>query len=198
MREEKLAIAISVAGLELDQAPDQIQPPFERILVRDVVGRGDKHLADERLGSTGGLPRIAVVGGHVSPPDHPLTLGLNRVLDQLLELRAALVLGRQEHHPDGVAAGRRQLDSGSHTTEERVGDLQQDARTVTGVGIRARSPAVLEVAEGLKALLDDGVGRLAPELGDQRDATGVVLVGRVVEATWPRHCGCLIHRGSRP
>ena len=70
--------------------------------------------------------------------------------------------------------------------------------TVTRVGIRARSPAVLEVAERLKALLDDGVGRLAPELGDQRDATGVVLVGRVVEATWPRRCGCLIHRGSRP
>ena len=113
-------------------------------------------------------------------------------------LGAALVLGRQEADADGVTAGRRQLDAGGDTAEERVRDLQQDAGAVTRVRVRAGGATMLEVAERLEALLDDGVRRLAPELGDQRDAAGVVFVVRVVEAARPRCGGCLIHKRWEP
>jgi hypothetical protein len=53
---------------------------------------------------------------------------------------------------------------------------------------------VFEVAKRLEALLDDGVRRLAPELGDERDTTGVVFVFRVVEAAGPRCGGCSVQR----
>ena len=116
------------------------------------------------------------------------------VLDQLLELGAALVLGRQEADADGVASGGRQVDAGGDAAEEGVGDLQQDAGAVTGVRVRAGGAAVLEVAERLEALLDDGMRRLPPQLGDQRDAARVVFVVRVVEAAGPPCGGCLIHK----
>ncbi len=104
------------------------------------------------------------------------------------------MLGRQEADADGVASGGRQLDTGGDAAEEGVWDLQQDARAVTGVRVRAGGAAMLEVAERLEALLDDGVRRLAPQLGDQRDAARVVFVVRVVEAARPPCGGCLIHK----
>src|ERR1700734_3963179 len=43
----------------------------------------------------------------------------------------------------------------------------------------------------LERLLDHGVGRLAPQLGDQRDPAAVVLVAAVVEAYGPGSDGAV-------
>ena len=53
--------------------------------------------------------------------------------------------------------------------------------------------AMLEVAERLEALLDHRMRRLTPEFRDERDATGIVFGGRIVEASGPRSGGCVIH-----
>ena len=58
--------------------------------------------------------------------------------------------------------------AGNGATNERVGDLDENPRTVTGVGVRALGPAVLEVLERIERLLDDRVARLTPQLGDER------------------------------
>ena len=91
-----------------------------------------------------------------------LALGRDRLLDQLLERLPALGVAREVTDADAVAPGRRQLDSGDRAAHERVGDLQQDAGAVTGVGVRALGPAMLHVLERLERLLHHGMRGLAP------------------------------------
>ena len=122
-----------------------------------------------------------------------LALGLDRLLDQVLEREPLLGIVRQVADADAVAARRRQLHAG-HRPDERIGDLQQDPGAVAGVRIGALRAAVLEVLERVERLLDDGVARLAPQLRDERDATGVVLVGGVVEASGPRWSDAFVHK----
>ena len=73
-------------GLALDQAPDHVQLALERVLVGDLIGGRDQHLADVRLRGPRGVAGVAIVGRDVAPPDHALPLGLDGLLDQLLEL----------------------------------------------------------------------------------------------------------------
>jgi hypothetical protein len=75
---------------------------------------------------------------------------------------------------------RWQLDV-AHRTQEGVGDLQEDAGAVSGVGLGARCSAVVEVAERGQRLVDDAAGGLTVERGHEGDSTGVVLVAPVVE-----------------
>jgi hypothetical protein len=106
-------------------------------LVLDVTASLDDHLPDHRSCHPRDLADVTVVDGDVAPPDHALPLGSDRVLDQLLEFRAALGVTRQVADADPVAADRRQLDAGDRAADERVGDLQQDPGAVAGVRVRA-------------------------------------------------------------
>ena len=63
--------------------------------------------------------------------------------------------------PDGVVAGGRQFEAG-HLPQEPVRDLEQDAGPVAGVGLGARRPPVLQVAERTDGELDDPPGWRAP------------------------------------
>src|SRR5206468_8673623 len=49
------------------------------------------------------------------------------------------------------------------------------------LGVAAAGPAVLEAHQHLDALVDDRVRALPAHVGDEADAAGVVLVGRIVE-----------------
>jgi hypothetical protein len=60
--------------------------------------------------------------------------------------------------------------------------LQENPGSVARLGIRAGGPAVLEVGERREGAPDRLVASDAVEAGDERDAAGVVLVHRVVEA----------------
>ena len=183
-------------GGALDHAADHVQLALERVLVRDLVRGRDQHLADHRRRQPGGLAHVALVDRHVAPPDRALPLGLDRVLDQLLEHDAPLGVLRQVAHADAVAAGRRQLDAGDRGPQEAVGDLEEDAGAVARVRVRALGAAVLEVLERVERLLDDGMARLTPQLGHERDATAIVLVGGVVEATGPWGSDASVHGGG--
>ena len=66
--------------------------------------------------------------------------------------------------------------------QEGVGDLQQDAGTVTGLRVRAGGTAVVEIAERLQALGDDRMARYAAQRRDEGDTARVVLERGVVEA----------------
>ena len=183
-------------GGALDHAPDHVQLALERVLVGDLVRRRDQHLADHGRRQPGGLADVALVDRHVAPPDRPLPLGLDRVLDQLLEHDAPLGILRQVADADPVAAGRRQLDAGDRGPQEAVGDLKEDPGAVARVRVRALGATVLEVLERVERLLDDGMARLTPQLRNERDATAIVLVGGVVEATGPWWSDPSVHRGG--
>ena len=127
-------------------------------------------------------PDVPLVDRHVAPPDRPLALGGNRLLDHLFDQQPALGVGRQVAHAHAVAAGRRELDARRGAAQEGVGDLQQDPGAVTGVGIGALGAAMLEVLQRVERLLDHGMTRLSPQLRHEGDAARVVLVGGIVEA----------------
>ena len=105
-------------------------------------------------------------------------------LEELLELLAAKRLLRQEADGDAVAARRRQLEA-DRRAQERVRKLDEDARAVTGLGVGAGRSAVLEMLERAQRLRDRLVAAHAVEPRDERDAAGVVLERRVIEALLP-------------
>src|SRR3954466_12395138 len=105
-------------------------------------------------------------------------------LDERAQLRRASVV-REERDTHRIFTMRRQLEARLRP-EEVVGDLEQDARAVARVDLRAARAAVLEVVEHPQRLLQRGVRALVREIGDRSDATGVVFKPWVVEARGPR------------
>ena len=65
--------------------------------------------------------------------------------------------------------------------KEAIGKLDQDARAIARVRVAAARPTMLEIDEHLDAFVDELVRLLAGDVGDESDATGVVLLCRVVE-----------------
>jgi hypothetical protein len=96
-------------------------------------------------------------------------------------------IGRQEHLADAVAAAARHVEAQAQALglEEAVGQLQRDASAVAGVGIGAARAAVGQPVEHPQRVLDDAQRLLTLDVGDEADATRVVLGRRIVE-TEPR------------
>ena len=124
---------------------------------------------------------MALVDRDVAPRDDRLPLRLDRLGEEPLERCGALGLAGQEADRDAVAAERRQrgADLGA---EQRVRQLERHARAVAGEGVGALGAPVLEVGERGRGAHERLVTRHAVQTGDERDAAGVVLVRRVVEA----------------
>ncbi len=87
--------------------------------------------------------------------------------------------------PSGAVGGKFEVDD---LAEEFDGQLDEDARTVTAVGLGARRAAVFEVFQGDEPVGDDGVRATALDVGDHGDATGVRLVLWVVQALGVGQC----------
>jgi len=81
------------------------------------------------------------------------------------------MLGRRQLDADALAswAGRREASG-------------RDAGAVAGVHLAAAGAAVFEVQQHLDGVADDTVALLPLDVGDETDATGVVLVGGIVQA----------------
>jgi hypothetical protein len=60
-------------------------------------------------------------------------------------------------------------------------DLDQDSGAVARVGLTAAGAAVLQVLQNLERLGDNPMRLAALDVHHEADATGVVLVGRVIE-----------------
>jgi hypothetical protein len=65
--------------------------------------------------------------------------------------------------------------------EEAVRDLNQDAGTVPSVRLASTGATMEEVDEDPQGLTDDRVRSLSPDVDDESDAAGVMLMCRVVE-----------------
>jgi hypothetical protein len=113
----------------------------------------------------------------------PLALHLRH--QQLLQLRPAARVTRQETHDHAVATGLRQLER-SHRTQQAVGHLHGDARAVARSRISAFAAAMLQVTERRQRALDGLMSGHAAEARDQRHATTIVLVFLVVKASAER------------
>ena len=80
-----------------------------------------------------------------------------------------------------ACGGKLEAERGAGRAQESVGHLEQDASTVTGVFFTAAGTAVLKIGEDGQRLTDDAVGFATLHVGNEADATGIVLMGRVVQ-----------------
>ncbi len=79
--------------------------------------------------------------------------------------------------------------------QEAVRELDQDSGAVPGLRVAAAGASVLEVHEHLDALVDQRMGFLAPDVGNEADPAGIVLVGGIVEPLGGPHFAVLRDRG---
>ena len=70
---------------------------------------------------------------------------------------------------------------GHFTAVKSVRNLNQNPGTVTGVFLGTCSTAVLEINKCLNSFVDDVAAFVTVHVGNERDATGVMLKGWVVE-----------------
>ena len=141
---------------------------------------GDEQLGERRHHAAGGRAERGVVDRHLAPAEDGEALLLGDLLDPTAGLGDLVGVTRQERGADGVRPGRGEVEV-DDVAQEGVGDLEQDARPVTGVDLGAGGAAVVEVAERRERLRHDVVAGLARQRGHHRDAAGVLLVARVVE-----------------
>ncbi len=164
---------------------DHVQLPLERVGHDDVLAAADKNLADQRLaGLDGGGNGHRVVDRHVAPAEYDLAFQLYGALQFLFARETRRMFLRQEHHADAVFAFRRQRHAllCHFLAIEAVRQLDQDARAVTHQRIGADGAPMVEILKNLQTLLDDLVAFLALDVGNEADATGIVLVGWVIHA----------------
>ncbi len=169
----------------LEPFPDDIQlalEPHPRVAPRQAAIAADEYLRDERFDRDRARPNVPVVRRYVAPAEQLLTLLGDDLFEHALDRVAPIRLAWQEHEPDAVLAFGRQ-GKRRHFAKEAIGDLHQDARPVAGVGFAAARAAVPQVHQHLQRLLHDRVRTHPLDVRDEADATGVVLVPGIVEAS---------------
>ncbi len=155
----------------------EVELPVKGVLVGAGSVALEEDLAHERLARLGGVAQGRVVGRHLAPADHLDPFLPDDALEDVLRRASFGGLGGGEEHGDAVLARRRQLEAvlGACLAEEGVGDLNENPGTVTGVVLAPYRAAVVEVFQDGYRLLDDLVGFLSLDVGDEADAAGVVL-----------------------
>ena len=146
--------------------------------------RGGRRRAGGRRACTRGRPGRpgrASTGTSRQPRTRRPSLG-GDVLDAGLGGGALVGVVGQEGHADGVGARRRQVGSPATARRKRVGDLGEDAGTVTDQRVGAGGAAVVEVAQGVEGVVDDVVAGGAPHRRHHGHTAGVVLVLAAVQA----------------
>ncbi len=160
----------------------------EPLEVEFVVARrsGDEDLPETRHRAAGGLAHHGVERRDFPPPQNGESLVGGDGFDRLDRHRGLTGVGGQEGRTDSVATCCRQVEVHC-LPEQGVRNLQQDARTVAGVGLTARGTSVLEIAQSGQCVLDDLVRGLTGHRRHEGDTTCVVLERRVVQAVGGDH-----------
>ncbi len=166
----------------LDHPPDHVELALERVAVGHALAGAHEELDHVGRGGARGRAGRALVHGHVAPAEHALALALHRGLDHGHRPLARAGLAREEAHGHPVAARVRAASKPRLLPQEGVGKLGEDARAVPGVRVRALRAPVLELLERVQGPRDHLVRAGSAHACDKRDAAGVVLVARVVQA----------------
>ncbi len=169
---------------------DDVELAFEGVLV-DGTGAADEDLLDVGLGGAGHAADGIAIHGSIAPAEDGEPFLADDALEDAFAGEALVGLDGQEGHADAVFAfgGEGEAEGGAFAGEELVRDLDEDACAIAGFGIAAAGAAVGEVDEDLDALLDDVVGFMAFDAGDEADTAGVVFKGGVVESLRLRQAG---------
>lgn len=157
---------------------------LERVLVFATRAATDEKLANRRFTSLYANAKSRIIHRHISPPENGLTLFHDEIRDYSLASSAAFGAAWKEQHRHAVVAngGQGEAEITSRNPQELVGDLNQYPGAITHQSIRARSAAMGQIRQNAQALLHNRMGFCPVDIGDESDATGVMLVARIVQA----------------
>ena len=175
----KVPVGIDTFVAYLVEGPllHDVELAVEGILVGTRRGALEEDLPNQRLARLGRIAQGGVVGRHLAPADDLDRFFGDDALEKVLGGAALGSLRRGEEHGDAVVPRGRQVDAGggADLAEEGVGHLNQDPGAVARVVLAADCAAVIEVCQDRYGLLDDLVGLLPLDVGDEADAAGVML-----------------------
>ena len=192
LRREEKALVDDRAGREradvaalqllLDRAANDVEATLPRVAVR----RGRARTARERNEQLADLRQDAARDGadglghdrHVTPREHGGPVVPHDALEQRFladgaedHREAVFALGRQVRHP---------------LSEEGVGNLHEQARTVAGLGVVAGRAAVHEALQHGEPVRHDVVRGDVVQARDEPDAAGVVFEVAVIHSGLPK------------
>ena len=174
----------AVADLVGGALADDVELALEGHLVGEAGSAADEDLRHHRLVGLRPPAERAVLGGDLAPAEDALPLLADDLLQGLLaEPPVGGVGPRQVDHADAVGPRLGQLHplAIEGFAEEAVGDLQQHAGAVAGIGLGPARAPVVEATEHLDGVLDDAVAAPALDVGHEADPAGIVLVPRIVQ-----------------
>ena len=175
-------------GLALHALARDERPPIELDVAERgcALRRGKEQVLEGRHGVARHLADHGVVGGHIPPRDDAQVFARGDLLDRRHHRFAVRSRTRQERAPDGIGAGRRQLDADDRP-QEAIRNLDEDPGAVADVGLGTGRSPMVEVAERRDAEVDHSVRLPAVHVDDEPDTARVMLERRVVQALLVRH-----------
>ena len=162
---------------------DHEELALESVGVGCVLAATDEELTDHRLDRGDAFAEARRVHGDVAPSEHGLSFSDHQFPKQVFAHDTVDGVLGEEQHADAIFAGGGQVDAlfGHLGSEQPIGDLEQHAGSVTCERVGANSAAMGEVGERGQALIDD-LPALAPlDVGDEADATRVMVEPGVTE-----------------
>src|SRR2546428_372478 len=117
---------------------------------RQIGGRpADEDLPEDGLDGTGGRRHRGVVGRHIAPPEHALSLFGHDLFEDGLALCTLAWVPGEEHESGAVVTRRGQGDAepAALAEQEGMGHLDQDAGAVPRIDLAAAGPAVQQVLQ---------------------------------------------------
>ena len=162
---------------------------LEGVLIH-VTRPPNEELFDIRLRGASFSADSIAIDRCVAPAENFEAFCGRNALENAFALETAVFVDGKKDHGDAVRTGARQLDAkfAALPREEDMGDLDQNACAVAGLGIAACSTTMGEVNEHLEALADDVVALFALDAGHEAHPTGVVLIPWMIETLrlWKR------------
>ena len=196
------ALEVDFGGFLLENLADDVEVALEFILSRTLPA--EKNLLDDRHRCGGRLSDFRRVGRNVAPCEHGETFALAGVFKErgsFGKLRRSR--GQKEHCNRVFACGWQNGGKLFFTAEEFIGNVRENARAVTGLGVVSGCAAVRETAQRLNAHFHDAVRLAVVKVGNQTDAARIVFLFEVVESLPPWEFGTslkvlLNHRSILP
>ena len=164
---------------------DDIQHPLKRVLIQPVGG-ADKQLLDSGLGRTRGGADISAFGiyRNQAPAHQGLAFRGDDFVDDCMTVRPLLVDARQKYVADREFSVRRQLAaefSSGYLAEESVGQANQDAGAIAGIGFESAAAAVIHARIDMEGVEHDLVAGPALDIRHQADAAGILFQRGVIK-----------------
>ena len=172
------------ADLVVGALADHVELALKRQIVAQALAAANEDLPDEWFARPGGVTQRRTVGRHRAPTEETLSFRLHNLLKPLLQPPAVGGIAGQEDQPAAVLGGAGQDDPRllARLGEKGVGNLEQHARPVAGVGFAAAGAAVVEILQHLDRLLQDLVRPVALDIHHETHAAGVVFEPGIVKA----------------